>query len=45
MRGRWFAATLWPMELPAGLTTRPLRPDDARAVFDLMVDSQTLRHR
>ena len=42
MRGRWFAATLWPMELPAGLTTRPLRPDDARAVFDLMVDSQTL---
>ena len=30
------------MELPAGLTTRPLRPDDARAVFDLMVDSQTL---
>jgi len=30
------------MELPAGVTTRPLRPDDARAVFDLMVDSQTL---
>ena len=30
------------MELPAGLTTRSLRPDDARAVFDLMVDSQTL---
>ena len=29
------------MELPAGLTTRPLRPDDARTVFDLMVDSQT----
>ena len=30
------------MELPAGVTTRTLRPDDARAVFDLMVDSQTL---
>lgn len=30
------------MELPAGVTTRTLRPDDARAVFDLLVDSQTL---
>src|SRR6478752_7349105 len=28
------------MELPAGVTTRTLRPDDARAVFDLVVDSQ-----
>jgi ribosomal protein S18 acetylase RimI-like enzyme len=42
MRGRWFAATLSPMELPVGITTRSLRPDDAREVFDLMVDSQTL---
>jgi GNAT superfamily N-acetyltransferase len=41
MRGRWFATTLWPMELPAAHTTRPLRPDDAPAVFALMVDAQT----
>jgi GNAT superfamily N-acetyltransferase len=42
MRRRRFAVTLLTMDLPHGLTTRPLRPDDARAVFDLMVDSQTL---
>ena len=29
------------MELPAGLTTRPLRPEDARAVFELVVVSET----
>ena len=28
------------MELPAGLTTPPLRPDDAPAVYDLMVEAQ-----
>jgi len=28
------------MELPAGLTTRPLRPDDAPTVYDLMVEAQ-----
>jgi GNAT superfamily N-acetyltransferase len=41
MRGARVPVTLGPMDLPAGLTTRPLRPDDAPAVFGLMVDAQT----
>jgi mycothiol synthase len=29
------------MDLPAGLATRPLRPDDAQRVYELMVEAQT----
>jgi GNAT superfamily N-acetyltransferase len=41
MRGETFAGTLAPMDLPTGLTSRPLRPDDAERVFELMVASET----
>lgn len=41
MRPATRAATLLSMDLPAGLRMRPLAPEDAESVFDLMVLSET----